>query len=170
MKKRYSALRTVASIMKGLGILVGIITGILVIIICLASVAGGAVFDSLSREFGQSSGLLGSLSGALMGVIASLIPIILGGSLALTLFAIGEAVNVQIDIEENTRSMAFSIRGSTPLQATANGSVPIPASDAPGELTAFAESKPIRQFCPNCGTKISETDEVCPNCEFDLTA
>jgi len=170
MEKRYSALRTVASVMKGLGILVGIITGILVIIICLASVAGGAAFDSLSREFGQSSGVLGSLSGALMGVVGSLIPIILGGSLALMLYAIGEAVNVQIDIEENTRSMTFLLRGSTSFPATAADGVPIPPSDAPGELTSFAESKPIRQFCPNCGTKISETDEVCPNCEFDLIA
>ena len=169
MEKKYSALRTVASIMKGLGILVGIITGILVVIICLASFAGGAALDSFSRELGGSSGLLGSFSGALMGVVGSLIPIILGGSLALTLFAIGEAVNVQIDIEENTRSMAYSLRGSMPLQATAPGSVPIPPSDAQGELTSFAESKPIRQFCPNCGTKISETDEVCPNCEFDLS-
>ena len=166
MEKRYSALRTVASIMKGLGIIVGIITGILVIIICLASVAGGAAFDSFSREFGQSSGALGSLSGALLGIIVSLIPIILGGSLALTLYAIGEAVNVQIDIEENTRSMVFMLRGSQPIQAA--GPVSIPQTQAQGELSSYAESKPIRQFCPNCGTKISETDEICPNCEFDL--
>lgn len=168
MEKRYSALRTVASIMKGLAILVGIITGILVIIICLASVAGGAALDTFSREFGQSSGALGSLSGALMGIVASLVPIILGGSLALTLYAIGEAVNVQIDIEENTRSMAFILRGPQPAKTW--GTVPIPQTKSQGELTSYAESKPIRQFCPNCGTKISETDEFCPSCEFDLTA
>ena len=169
MEKKYSALRTVASIMKGLGILVGIITSILVVIICLASFAGGAAFDSLSREFGGSSGLLGSLSGALVGVIGSLVPIIMGGSLALTLYAIGEAVNVQIDIEENTRSMAYMLRGTSTMQAPPAGALPFPPSDEPGELASFAESKPVRQFCPNCGTKISETDEICPNCEIDLS-
>ena len=168
METKYSALRTVASIMKGLGILVGVITGILVVIICLASVAGGAAFDSISREFGQSSGVLGSLSGALMGVIASLIPIILGGSLALTLYAIGEAVNVQIDIEENTRSMAFMLRGTPSIPASEIGSAPIAKTEIQNELPSSAESRPIRQFCPNCGTKISESDEVCPNCEFNL--
>ena len=168
MEKRYKALRTVASVMKGLGILVGIITGILVVIICLASVAGGAAFDSISREFGQSSGLLGSLSGALMGVLASLIPIIMGGSLALMLYAVGEAVNVQIDIEENTRSMVFMLQGSSPMQVPALANIPPPQTDAQGALPSYAETKPVRQFCPSCGTKISETDEVCPNCEFDL--
>ena len=167
MEKRYSALRTVASILKGLGIFVGVITALIVIAMCLILVVGGAAVDDFSRDFGGTSGI-GPLTGIFFALVLSIVPIIYGGGFALILYAFGEAINVQIDIEENTRSMVWMLRGANPIQPAPAVNIPPPQASQAAPVTSFAETKTSKQFCPNCGTKVTEADETCPNCEFEL--
>jgi hypothetical protein len=109
MERKYNALRTVAAIMKVLGIIFAIITILLVIGACLISVAGGA---SLDEYYGTGFG--GALGGLLFGLLLALAPILTTGVYALILYAGGEAILVHIDIEENTRSMVYLLRKGSP--------------------------------------------------------
>lgn len=106
-QKKYKALRFIASAMKILGIICGILT---VFFVCVSYVFGniiGSEIDELATAFGQSQEGLAAITTFVFGFIASLFPILIGGSISLTLFAIGEAIYVQIDIEENTRNLVL---------------------------------------------------------------
>jgi hypothetical protein len=59
-------------------------------------------FSDLGR-----SGPMGLFGGALGGLIASVVGIIYGGGLALTLYAAGEGISLLIALEENTRATAM---------------------------------------------------------------
>ena len=110
MERKYSALRTIATIMKVLGIIFAIITVLLVIAICLMSILGGAAIDDFSREFGTGATGAGYLTGLLIGLLLALAPILTTGVYALLMYAGGEAILVHIDIEENTRSLVYLLR------------------------------------------------------------
>ncbi|MFQ5922820.1 MAG: hypothetical protein ACE5M4_08250 [Anaerolineales bacterium] len=110
MQTRYRALNIISTIYKVLGGIIGVITLLLVLVICASSVLGGAAIDSLGREFGNGggSGLLGGVFG---GLLLSLVTILYGGLIAVTLFAIGEAIDLLLALEENTRMTAEILRG-----------------------------------------------------------
>lgn len=103
MEHKYRALRFIASVLKVLGIIVGILAVIAAITFCATSVFGGAAFERALGSYGQNTPGLGLFTGLLGGIIFSIVPIIVGGIQALVLFAVGEAIYVQIDIEQNTR-------------------------------------------------------------------
>lgn len=117
MEKKYTALRFIANMMKVLGIILAVLTAITAIGICGTGVLGGTALDSLGRQLDQSTGGVGLLTGTVIGLIATIVPIILGGGLALFLYAGGEAVHLQISIEENTRSMAWFLQQQARLPA-----------------------------------------------------
>ncbi len=108
VEKRYRALRIIGTIYKVLGIIVGVVTVLLVLAACLTSIAGGAAMDVLGNELDLPAPGLGTVGGIFYfyGVFLSLLLILYGGGLALTLFALGESVFLAIAVEENTRITA----------------------------------------------------------------
>lgn len=110
MGERYKALRTIGTIYKILGGIVAVLTVLIALGICATSVLGGAALNSLSREFGSSSGLGGFFGGALGGFLGALIAILYGGGFSITLYGFGEGVYLLIALEENTRLTAELLR------------------------------------------------------------
>ncbi|HOT90862.1 MAG TPA: hypothetical protein PLN71_04710 [Anaerolineae bacterium] len=110
MEKRYTALRVIGTIYKVLGGIVGVITILLVLGICATSALGGAVIDTLGRELSGDTGFAGLLSGFVGGLIVSVLAIIYGGGLAVTLYAAGEGVYLLLALEENTRATVMLLR------------------------------------------------------------
>jgi hypothetical protein len=115
MEKRYSALRTIGTIYKVLGIVAGAITVLVVVALCLISVLGGAALGNISSNLGGASSSGGLFPGVLAGLIGSFMVVLWGGSLSVTLYALGEGVYLLIALEENTRNTALA------LQALARG-------------------------------------------------
>jgi hypothetical protein len=177
MEKRYKALRLIAALMKITGIIIGVLSIIGALGVCATVTSGGVAFDRMLREFDQSSRGMGSLAGAMGGVLAGIVPVIVGGSWALFMYAGGEAVNLQIAIEENTRTMVWVTQYPkqplpSPLQPLeyASGAQPPGVFSPPGPAVQDGPPANVvstgteRRFCPECGTKIEPTDEACPNC------
>jgi hypothetical protein len=113
MEQRYKALRIIGTVYKVLGGLVGIVTLLLVVTICASSVLGGAALTNLAGELGDGSGVGGLFGGVLGGVILSLVAILYGGTIAVTLFGFGEGVYLLIALEENTRATAGMLKSQT---------------------------------------------------------
>ena len=109
MKKQYNALRIIGTIYKVLGVISGVITILLVFSLCLTSILGGAAMDSVRSKLG-SSGLPALFSGFLGGLLLSVIAIIYGGGISITLYAIGEGVYLLLALEENTRATAMLLQ------------------------------------------------------------
>ncbi len=111
MEKRYVSLRIIGTIYKIAGGIVGAITILLVLGICITSLLGGAALDSFSRQFGRDpGGFVGVFSGFLGGIIGSLLAILYGGGLAVTLYALGEGVYLLLALEENTRATVLLLQ------------------------------------------------------------
>jgi hypothetical protein len=181
MEKRYKALRIVASLMKGTGILIAVLSILGALSLCGAITSGGMVFDRMFREFGQSSSGLGVFTGLVGGLFAGVFPVVFGGSFALLMYAGGEAVNLQIAIEENTRSMTWyfqysgrsALGASLPMQPALQSASAALSQTGPGAPNALPVPTPTqtpkeRNFCPQCGTKIQPADEQCANCGHEL--
>lgn len=119
MEKRYSALRIIGTIYKVLGVIAGVITIILVLAICGASVMGGAALDTLGRQFGGDTSSVGMFGGIFGGLIAAFFAIIYGGGLAVTLYAFGEGIDLLLALEENTRATVMLLKqGQSPPPAS----------------------------------------------------
>jgi hypothetical protein len=63
MERKYVALRFVAKAMKVFAIIVAGLTVLTALGICGTGISGGAALDRLGREFGQSTGGLGTITG-----------------------------------------------------------------------------------------------------------
>jgi hypothetical protein len=186
MERRYKVLRFIATMMKVVGILTGILAILGAISICGIFTSSGLAFEQILRNFGQDTRGFGAFAGILGGLFAGILPIILGASLALIMYAGGEAVNLQIDIEENTRSTVWYLqnqhRSSTPSQTIYQPaqqhqpparSHPPPVRDEDIEESDTAEEvsdseKLQRIFCPQCGNRIDQEEEQCSNCGYTL--
>lgn len=111
MEKRYRALRFLARIYQILGILIGVVTLIAVVVMCIGLAVGGSALGEWQRDFSwQGMGRIGVAESSLVGVIAGVIGLLYGGIAALTLYAIGEAILVLLAMEENTRATATLFR------------------------------------------------------------
>ncbi|MBN1976160.1 MAG: hypothetical protein JW918_02065 [Anaerolineae bacterium] len=113
MEKRYAALRTIGTIYKVLGIAVAAITLLLIIGICLFTFLGGMGGVAMSRGADEAAlGLFGTLLGSILVTLFSgIVMIIYGGSIALTLYAMGEGIYLMLALEENTRMMVMALQG-----------------------------------------------------------
>ncbi|NMC79741.1 MAG: hypothetical protein GYA59_10310 [Chloroflexi bacterium] len=103
MEKRYVALRTIGTIYKVLGIIAAIFTILAMLGICGTSVLGGAALDRLGHQFGNDSSFGGMFGGVFGGLLMSVVILLYGGGLAVTLYALGEGVYLLLALEENTR-------------------------------------------------------------------
>ncbi|MGD8814997.1 MAG: hypothetical protein PVI78_11045 [Anaerolineales bacterium] len=106
METRFRALRIMGTLYKVLGGIIGAITILSAVAICLSSVLGSAVMGSFLRDIGGGDGIGSFFAGALGGVLVGLITLIYGGTMAITLYAMGEGVYLLLGIEENTRAAA----------------------------------------------------------------
>jgi hypothetical protein len=113
METRYKALRLIATLMKITGIFIAVLSVFGALSLCGAVTSGGVAFERMLREFGQNSSGLGAFAGLMGGLFAGVVPVVIGGSFALIMYAGGEAVNLQIAIEENTRSMVWYLQHPT---------------------------------------------------------
>ena len=113
MEKRYSALRTIGTIFKILGVLIAIFAVLSALGVCATLVVGGA---SLPRE---SAGGLGAVGGTVAGIIISVLDVLIGIIWAVMLFAFGDFIYVLLSIEENTRATSAMLRApAAPPAAT----------------------------------------------------
>jgi len=112
IEKRYKALRTIGTIYKILGIVVGVLTIFSILGFCVMSLLGGAALGSLANDpaMGDIPALPGIFSGVVGGIIATVIGIIYGGGLSVTLYAFGEFIYLFLAIEENTRLTNFMLQ------------------------------------------------------------
>ena len=113
MKQPYRALRIIGTIYKVLGGIAGVLTLLLAVTICASSVLGGGILNSLTGDFGDSSGLGELFRGVLGGAVFGLVAILYGGTIAVTLYGFGEGIYLLLSLEENTRVTAQMLRSQT---------------------------------------------------------
>jgi hypothetical protein len=114
VEKRYRALRFIGSLYKVIGIILGVITILAALSSCIFSALSGSIIDNAIRQgFGNSSGGLGFFSGFLGGVIVGFILLLNGGIASTMLYAIGEAIYLFINVEENTRATVTLLQQET---------------------------------------------------------
>ena len=97
--KKYNALRTIASVMKVLGIIYGVLTILAALVSCVGLGALGGSFD-------EGAGII-------MGFVYGLIVLIFGGLTALMMYAGGELIYLLIDVEQNTRDTSELLRAAS---------------------------------------------------------
>jgi hypothetical protein len=109
MEKRYRALRTIGTIYKVLAAIVAVITLLSILGLCATSILGGVGQAAFSR--GSGAGVFGGLFGGVLGaLIFSVVGIIYGGAVSLTLYAVGEGIDLLLALEENTRITAMLLQ------------------------------------------------------------
>lgn len=104
MTNRYRALRTIGMVYKVLGVIAAALSALAILGVCATSLLGGAVGGGFARDFGGFAGSL--FSGILGGLLISLGVLLYGGVIAVTLYAFGEAIDLFISLEDNTRRTA----------------------------------------------------------------
>lgn len=108
--KKYAALRTIATILKILGIISLVITILIALASCVLSFGAGSVFSAISRDlYGYG---YGSDSGAMIvaGIVGGVIILLYGGLSSLLIYGGGEMIYVLLDMEQNTRETAELLR------------------------------------------------------------
>ena len=103
MEKKFTVLRVIATLYKIVGVLVGIGT----ILGVIAQIIGTSALTSL---LSQNNIDLGPAAGPLAVLISAIFTLIAGGLAALGIYAIGDAIYVLINLEENTRFTAILLR------------------------------------------------------------
>jgi hypothetical protein len=170
MEKKYTALRIIATGMKILAIIVGIITILAVCGILGAGASLGSEINRLTKSLGEGPSGWGSILGLAGSILAAILPIIIGGTIAVILYAGGEAINVQIDIESNTREMIDTLIELYSPPSSGPASLPVPQTIHPSpEPNQKIPNKLQITYCPQCGTKVDPSLKNCPACNYDLS-
>ena len=124
MEKRYSILRIISGIYKFVGAILLILTLLSSAGACLLSIAGGAALNDIieeaeSDEFGRSNSDSGlAEASALGGMLLSVGVLLYGGFISLAVYGTGEAIQVFLSIEENTRATSLLMRRQVKQQNT----------------------------------------------------
>lgn len=100
-EKRYPFLRAMSVIYKVLGGITAGLTLIGVLFSCIAGFTSGSAFEELG-----DLGLIPGVAGAIGGLITGFFVLLYGGFIAITLFGVGDMIDLSLSIEENIRSMA----------------------------------------------------------------
>jgi hypothetical protein len=105
MERRYQALHILSTVYKVLGAIAAGLTVLLILGICAAAVLSGSAVRSFGRDVGLP--MISGIFGGLLGIVFALI---YGGGIAITLYAMGEGINLLLDMEANTRETAALLR------------------------------------------------------------
>jgi hypothetical protein len=105
MEQRYQALHILSTVYKVLGVIAAGLTVLAILGVCAATVLSGTAMSRFGREFG-----IPMISGIFGGLIGILFLLLYGGGIAITLFAMGEGINLLLDLEANTRETAALLR------------------------------------------------------------
>lgn len=127
MEKRYRALRIISTLYKILGGIVLVVSIVLALAVCVMGVLGNTMMRDLSNQVSPELAGAGVIVG-ILGGFAMLISGLLGG---LSLLAAGEAIKLQIDIEENTRATARMLADHLRALAAPPAAAPIPTQSYP---------------------------------------
>jgi hypothetical protein len=98
MKKRFGVLRTIANVLKVLGVVVGALALLGALITFVLSFAGGQIWSM----FGYDAN-----SGFYVGIMMALAEIVFGALYALLLYGYGELILLLLSLEENTHKTAI---------------------------------------------------------------
>ena len=107
MQTKFGVLKFISGFYKVVGIIIGVITILSALGICLISILGATSASGLNQNL-QNSGLplaLGA-SSVFVGIISAIGTIVGGALAALGLYAFGELISLLIALEENTRATA----------------------------------------------------------------
>ncbi len=110
MEKRYGTLRFIGTVYKVLGVIMGLLTIVGSIGICLTLTVGGAAANRFGSQSGAVAGLAG---GAFSAIFASVFFLLYGGAVAVSLYGLGEGVYLLIALEENTRATVQLLQQQT---------------------------------------------------------
>jgi hypothetical protein len=119
MGQQYTALRTIGTIYKVLGVIIGVLTLL------------------IAFGIGNIGGFAASLRESFLGI---LLVLICGGGIALTLYATGEGVFLLIALEENTRMTAIALQRQIDTSARMQSSV---QTGVVAQLAPILSSHPI---------------------------
>jgi len=116
MEKRFTALRTIGYVYKGLAWAVLILGGIPALLSLLIGIAGGT----------RAPGLLGPFGGPALGAIGAALIFAVTVLMFVGLYGAGEAAFLALAVEENTRATAAAVQElvraqSQAIRATAPG-------------------------------------------------
>jgi hypothetical protein len=110
MERKYALLRVLGNISKILGIITGVLTILGAIGACAGAFVGSGVvgpyLDQIGLGFGQ-----GQYVQMVMGIVTSVLTLLYGGSIAIALYALGQGVQLLIDVEKNTRTIITMLQG-----------------------------------------------------------
>jgi hypothetical protein len=120
MEKRYRILRICSTVYKVLGGTVGVLTLLVMIGVCVWSLAGGRA--TRFGDFGQDMPRLRAAGTIVSGLLFALMGLLYGGTISVSLFALGEGINLLLGMEETTRTVATLLQE----QAKANQQPSLP--------------------------------------------
>jgi hypothetical protein len=131
MARKYVAMRTLSGIYRVLGTIVAVITLLIAISLCSASVLGGAAIDNFARNYGLYTNIAGITGGLVTGLVLSGLALLYGGLMTVVFFAVAEGLSLLIAVEENTRATARMLESTIGFETTVEE--PAPADQA-GQL------------------------------------
>ena len=120
MEKRYGVLRFIASLWK----ILAWITLVLGVLGAFGALAG-SIFGGMDSQVWRQMGMSPLVSGTVVGIVGFLGVLITTVLQFVAFYAAGEVLSLFIDIEDNTRTVALSLR-SLSLPARPVESVPAP--------------------------------------------
>lgn len=110
MERKYTLLRVLGNISKILGIITAVITVMGAIGSCAAAFMGsevvGPFLDAYGLGFGQPR-----IVQMVFGIVTSIMALLYGGAIAIALYAVGQGVQLLVDVEKNTRTIISMMQG-----------------------------------------------------------
>jgi hypothetical protein len=110
MDKKYKALRVIGTFYKVVGIIMGALTILLSLSLCAISIWGGSLMDQFGSQIDSDLSIITMLGSVVGGLVMGFAVILYGGSIAITLYAVGELTYLLLALEENTRATATLLR------------------------------------------------------------
>ncbi len=106
MKKSFGVLRTIAVIMKIMGVVIAALALLGGLVIFVLSFAGGDVWSFLGTD---------TTTGFFIGVLMAFVVVVFGAFYALILYGYGEMIYLLLALEENTHNTVLLLEKSSKI-------------------------------------------------------